>query len=63
MTALEDELGMKARVKMVAMQPGDVKETWADCTALREGHRLRAAHPLREGVKHFVAWYRRYYHD
>ena len=62
-TALEDELGMKARVKKVPMQPGDVKETWADCTALREDIGFEPQTSLREGVKHFVAWYRRYYHD
>ena len=62
-TALEDELGMKAKVKMVPMQPGDVKETWADCTALREDIGFEPQTSLRDGVKHFVAWYRRYFHD
>ena len=62
-TALEEELGMKARVNKVPMQPGDVKETWADCTALREDTGFQPRTTLREGVKHFVAWYRRYYDD
>ena len=62
-TALEEELGMTARVKKVPMQPGDVKETWADCTALREDIGFEPRTTLRDGVKHFVAWYRRYYHD
>ncbi len=59
--ALEDELGMKARVKNVAMQRGDVKETWADCTLLREEIGFEPRTSLRDGVKHFVAWYRHYY--
>ena len=62
-TALEEELSLKARVKKVPMQPGDVKETWADCTALREDVGFEPRTPLREGAKHFVAWYRHYYHD
>ena len=62
-TTLEEELGTKAQVKKVPLQPGDVKQTWADCTALREEIGFMPETPLREGVKHFVAWYRRYYHD
>ena len=45
------------------MQPGDVKETWADCTALREDIGFEPQTSLRDGVKQFVAWYRAYYHD
>jgi UDP-glucuronate 4-epimerase len=59
--ALEDELGVKARTRRVPIQPGEVVSTWADCTALREEIGFEARTPIREGVKHFVAWYRRYY--
>ena len=60
-SAVEDELGTKARVRRVPMQPGDVATTWADCTALREEFDFRPRTPIREGVKRFVAWYRTYY--
>ena len=62
-TALEEELGMKAQVKKVPLQPGDVPQTWADCSALQRDFGFRPQTPLRTGVKRFVAWYRRYYHD
>lgn len=62
-TALEEELGMKAQVKKVPLQPGDVPQTWADCSALQRDFGFRPQTPLRAGVKRFVAWYRRYYHD
>ena len=35
--------------------------TWADCTALREEIGFESRTPIRDGVKHFVSWYRRYY--
>ena len=60
-TVLEDELGTKARVRKVPIQSGDVANTWADCTALRDEMGFEAATPIRDGVRHFVAWYRRYY--
>ena len=59
---LEDELGVEAKTRTVPIQPGDVASTWADCTALREEIGFESRTPIREGVKHFVAWYRRY-HD
>ena len=61
LAALEDELGTKARVKKVPMQPGDVKDTWADCTSLREEMGFEPRTTIREGVKRFVAWYRNYH--
>ena len=60
-SAVEDELGTKARVRKVPIQPGDVATTWADCTALREDFGFHPRTAIREGVKHFVAWYRTYY--
>jgi UDP-glucuronate 4-epimerase len=60
-TALEEELGTKARVRKVPMQPGDVANTWADCTALREEVGFEARIPIREGVRRFVEWYRQYH--
>ena len=49
------------RTRKVPIQPGEVVSTWANCTALREEIGFEACSPIREGVKHFVAWYRRYY--
>ena len=60
-SALEAELGTKARINEVPMQPGDVASTWADCTALREEYGFHPRTTIREGVHRFVAWYRDYY--
>ena len=58
---LEDELGVEAKTIRVPIQPGDMASTWADCTALREEMDFKAETPIRKGVKHFLAWYLRYY--
>ena len=45
------------------MQPGDVYKTHADVSAL-EGHIGTIGHtPLKEGLRHFVAWYHEYYQE
>jgi UDP-glucuronate 4-epimerase len=58
---LEEALGRKARIEFMAMQPGDVVDTFADTSALERvtGYRPRVGIAL--GVRRFVDWYRRYY--
>jgi UDP-glucuronate 4-epimerase len=58
---LEEELGRKARMNMLPPQAGDVPATWADCGAL-EAVAGRWPHTgIREGIRAFAAWYRRFY--
>lgn len=40
------------------MQPGDVPDTWADCSRLEAATGWRPSTPVGEGVDRFVAWYR-----
>lgn len=58
---LEDSLGMTAVKVMLPMQPGDVPLTYADVTTLFEDVGFRPRTSLREGLEHFVRWYRGYY--
>ena len=58
---LEEALGRKATVELVPMQAGDVQQTHADVSALQEAVGFRPATSLREGLAHFVAWYRTYH--
>jgi UDP-glucuronate 4-epimerase len=46
---------------MLPMQPGDVKATCADVSALTEAVGYRPRVPLEEGMARFVAWYRGFY--
>jgi UDP-glucuronate 4-epimerase len=60
--ALERALGRPAVTELLPLQPGDVPDTWADCTRLTEATGWRPATPVEEGVRRFVAWYRAF-HD
>ncbi|PKG24256.1 NAD-dependent epimerase [Niallia nealsonii] len=58
---LEKLLGKKAIVELLPMQPGDVKETYADITSLQKDVGFYPATPLEIGLGHFVDWYKKYH--
>ncbi len=58
---LEQCLGRKARKNLLPMQPGDVRDTWADVAALARDVGYRPSTEIEEGVKRFVEWYLAYY--
>lgn len=59
--AIEAEIGNKAIRNYMPMQQGDVPATWADASLLQSLTGYRPQTPFREGVAHFVRWYRDYY--
>src|SRR3990172_9201133 len=59
--AIERAIGRKAKIELVAAQPGDVPETYADVEALKAATGFHPTTPLAEGVKRFIAWYREFY--
>ncbi len=58
---LEAAIGKKAVVELAPMQPGDVKETFADITAIQRDLGFQPSTPIDEGVPRFVAWFRDYH--
>jgi UDP-glucuronate 4-epimerase len=58
---IEQETGRKALLDPQPMQPGDVKETYADISAIEHDHDFHPSTPIDEGVPRFVAWYRDYH--
>jgi UDP-glucuronate 4-epimerase len=56
---LEKELGLKAELEMLPMQPGDVEETSADITRARKNFGYDPQINIDVGIKHFAEWYRR----
>ena len=58
---LERALGREAVKVMRPMQQGDVTETWADITRIRDLTGYRPRTTLAEGLPRFVAWYRERY--
>ncbi len=59
--AIEAELGKKARMDMIPIQPGEVVKTWADVSDLSAHFGYAPATPIREGVRKFIRWYRDFY--
>lgn len=59
--AIEDCLGKKALRNYLPMQPGDVAATWADTSLLERLTGFRPETDYREGIAHFVRWFRDYY--
>ena len=60
-TLLEQELGRKAKIELVPMQPGDVPETCAEIDDLMREVGFRPMTAIEDGVRKFVAWYRQYH--
>ncbi|RFF29568.1 NAD-dependent epimerase [Wenzhouxiangella sediminis] len=58
---LEKELGKKAKMEMLPLQPGDVPDTESDVTNLTEAINYSPQVNVEEGVANFVKWYRDYY--
>ena len=58
---LEKQLGKTARKRFLPMQPGDVRETYADVKALSSATGFSPSTPIETGISRFVEWYRAYY--
>ena len=58
---LEAATGRKALIDPQPMQPGDVKETFADISAIERDHGFQPSTTIDQGVPRFVAWYRNYH--
>ncbi|MDR0239480.1 MAG: NAD-dependent epimerase [Deltaproteobacteria bacterium] len=59
--ALEQALGCEGIKKLMPMQPGDVRATYADIDDFRLHTGFAPSTPLVEGIARFVAWHRDYY--
>jgi len=59
--AVEAALGMQAQKNLLPMQPGDVPATWADASLIEALTGPLPRTDIRDGVQHFVDWYRDFY--
>lgn len=58
---LQHETGREAIRDPQPMQVGDVKETFADISAIERDHGFKPATSIDEGVPRFVRWYKEYH--
>ena len=56
--ALEEALGIAARVEVLPSQPGDAPQTWADISKARSLLDYHPQTPFKEGLRLFVEWLR-----
>ena len=58
---LEAATGREAKLDFRPMQPGDVKDTYADISAIERDHGFAPTTSIDEGIPRFVDWYRKYH--
>ena len=52
---------LKRHKKLVPMQPGDVPVTYADTAALENDFGFKPGTSLRDGLRKFAEWYKKFY--
>lgn len=60
---LENALGQKAHKNFLPMQPGDVKETFANINRAYHAFDYKPITPIDEGIPKFVGWFTSYFHN
>ncbi|MFS1517067.1 NAD-dependent epimerase [Bacillus sp. SCS-151] len=58
---IEKAVGKKAIIEYLPMQPGDVKETYADIDSLTNDIGFTPSTSIEQGIHQFVDWYKKYY--
>lgn len=59
--AIETALGKTAIKEMMPMQPGDVKQTYANVNQLKNDFKYQPTTEVKQGIAAFVAWYKEFY--
>lgn len=58
---LSENFNFEAHKKLIPMQPGDVAVTYADTSALEKDFGFKPSTSLREGLRYFAEWYKKFY--
>jgi UDP-glucuronate 4-epimerase len=58
---IERACGREAQRRLVPMQPGDVRDTFADISAIQRDVGFTPSTSIEEGIPRFVDWYREYH--
>jgi UDP-glucuronate 4-epimerase len=60
-SCLEEQMGMQAIKEFHPLQAGDVEETAADNSAIKEWINFEPNTSLENGIKRFTSWFKNYY--
>ena len=58
---IEDNIGRKAEINFLPLQPGDVPETYANIDDLERDINYSPSTSIEKGIANFVYWYKDYY--
>jgi len=58
---LEEQIGKKAIIDFQPMQPGDVRQSFADIDAIARDHGYAPTTSIDVGVPKFIEWYKLYH--
>tara|TARA_Y100000741_G_scaffold363943_1_gene353451 strand:+ start:2353 stop:3309 length:957 start_codon:yes stop_codon:yes gene_type:complete len=58
---IEESLNKKAKINFLPMQPGDVKQSYADITESIEKLRYSPETSIIDGIPQFIDWYKKYH--
>ena len=58
---IEEACGRRAEKNLLPMQPGDVRDTYADISAIQRDLGFEPSTKIEVGIPRFVAWYREYH--
>ena len=59
--ALQKNLGKKAKINFMPLQPGDVPDTFANVDNLKKEFNYKPSTSVEHGVHNFIQWYKNYY--
>lgn len=60
---IEEIVGIKAKLNLQSMQPGDVYKTWADVRLLKTMIGNKPETSVIHGIQRFYDWYKKYYSE
>ena len=55
---IEEATGRKAEIELQPMQPGDVRDTFADISAIQRDLGFEPTTSIDEGIPRFVEWFK-----
>jgi UDP-glucuronate 4-epimerase len=58
---IEEELKIKAKIKYLPTQPGDMLGTHAEMKEFNKDFKKLENYSLKNGIKEFINWYKKYY--
>lgn len=59
--SIEENIGRKAVMNLLPLQPGDVTSTYAEVSDLIKDFHYKPSTPVSQGIANFISWYKRFY--